>query len=1067
LGSTIHIIPNPSGCAPSAAMLACYQKLAQAPQSVLWLTPSDSAADVIVRQLAATGKPILSPNVLTIESFEQQLAERAGTSGMGRLQMLEEVVRAHAQRKKNSYFARVAQTRGFIQGCEGLIDELDSVGITPGAFAAACRERGPKLAACAEMYSAIHAHSDAGQSDKFGVSSEIERAFPPSILAVFLSGFTSFTPREWQLVEAIAARAELWIALPKIDDRRPEAFVTVIDTRERLKGIGILTVHDCPAVDRPVGLAHLDRHLFGSAVDPLGDATGLRIIEAPGALGEARQVARHIRSLLAANVRPDAIIVTARVLHHSFDLLSEVFDEYGIPVELDGRAPVLRNSAVATLLRALRLPEDGWPFAGLTALLRSTYFRPVWPGSSPDAARRSESLLRLLGVPRQRDAYLRAIHLWSETPPVGLEDEQAEESRRQRKAKLAAHFRPFLERFFQAWDGLPANAGMHSFAVAMRQFARDIGLETAAADTTADCRALNAFWAGLDSLDGPPISREVFLRRLHMLAADIELPRSSRTAGRVRIMPPEEVRHLTCEYLFVLGLGEKSFPCLTPPESLLDDVDRMQLRAAGLPFPDPNARLGREQLLFLELVGRPQRELILSYAAVDAKGQPLLPGTFLRAVRECFTAGAIVVEHQKMLIEGDLTREPLSAAEARSQFADGIHGAGDGPTGHPDLPRALCQNLQWAREVAAARFHSKDYDRYDGWLNHPVARAAVADRFGSHKVFSPTALEGFVACPFRFFLDQVLRLEELEEPGEEVEHTRRGAAYHRALSRLHLKLSAADPQMTRTPLPDRIGTELRNEIDVAVQEYAQRAPSPAARKLWELEGKRLHRSATKYADHWEGFLDPWRKAGAALDPRLLEADFGLPAAGAQVQGAVVAESREPLVLTIGDVEVRIGGRIDRVDIAELKGELGFWIIDYKTGRAASYTAAELARFEKLQLPLYALAVERVFFPGRKARPLGLAYWLVTDTGPKTVSHNARQALGWLNDPKKWSAFRKQLEEWVATVVGRIRDGHFPLAPRSDHCTQTCSFGHVCRISQSRNVGKTWDLPLPGADKKSQ
>src|SRR5947209_5275258 len=88
-------------------------------------------------------------------------------------------------------------------------------------------------------------------------------------------------------------------------------------------------------------------------------------------------------------------------------------------------------------------------------------------------------------------------------------------------------------------------------------------------------------------------------------------------------------------------------------------------------------------------------------------------------------------------------------------------------------------------------------------------------------------------------------------------------------------------------------------------------------------------------------------------------------------------------------------------------------------------------------------------PGAARRPLGLAYWLVTDKGPKTVLP-ARQMVGWLSDPKKWAVFRQQLEEWVAKVVGRIREGHFPLAPRKENCTETCSFGQVCRITQSRN-----------------
>jgi len=186
-----------------------------------------------------------------------------------------------------------------------------------------------------------------------------------------------------------------------------------------------------------------------------------------------------------------------------------------------------------------------------------------------------------------------------------------------------------------------------------------------------------------------------------------------------------------------------------------------------------------------------------------------------------------------------------------------------------------------------------------------------------------------------------------------------------------------------------------------------------------------------------------------LSPHLVEAGFGLPPEDGKNKPA------GPLIVSVGGVEIRIGGRIDRVDIAELDGELGFWVIDYKTGRATSYTSTSLDRLEKMQLTLYALAVEKVFFPGRKARPLGLAYWLVTDTGPKGVL--PRRAMAWLSDPGAWTRFRDQLESWVATIVGRLREGRFPLAPLKDNCTDTCPFGQMCRISQSRNTGKVWDL----------
>ena len=72
----------------------------------------------------------------------------------------------------------------------------------------------------------------------------------------------------------------------------------------------------------------------------------------------------------------------------------------------------------------------------------------------------------------------------------------------------------------------------------------------------------------------------------------------------------------------------------------------------------------------------------------------------------------------------------------------------------------------------------------------------------------------------------------------------------------------------------------------------------------------------------------------------------------------------------------------------------------------------------------------------------------------------KAALAWLANPEAWATFRKQLEAWVALLATHIRAGDFPLAPRSEHCTDTCSFGPVCRIAQSRNTGKVFELELP-------
>src|SRR5581483_6762710 len=208
----------------------------------------------------------------------------------------------------------------------------------------------------------------------------------------------------------------------------------------------------------------------------------------------------------------------------------------------------------------------------------------------------------------------------------------------------------------------------------LKAFADDTGLSLAAKADPADAGGLGRFWRELDRWAKAeagvrrPVRAERFARVLGSLASVPCRGRSPRGAGRVRLLSAERAAGLDCDYLLLTGLGEGSWPDLSAPESLLDDAERERLRKAGFGLPDPAARLGSEQHLFLELVSAPRKGLFLSYPAVDEQGQPLLPSSFLRDVRACFPAGAIPTTRQRMLIEGYLTQEPMSAAELRVQW---------------------------------------------------------------------------------------------------------------------------------------------------------------------------------------------------------------------------------------------------------------------------------------------------------------------------------------------------------------------------------------------------------------
>jgi ATP-dependent helicase/DNAse subunit B len=1065
--ATVHLLVGPAGSGKTATLIERARAVLRLdPGAVLWLAPTHRALGELRSRLVgaggACGLRLRTFADLAADVLDGERPTRPLSAAQQRL-LVEELVSDLAARGRLVHFSTVHDTVGFASGLLGLLHELQSAGVSAGDFARAAGQQagedgaGRKDRECARLYACYlqelrrRGRHDSTDRERRAAEELARGGLVDDMRCLVVDGFSDFTPGQHALLAALAGRTEeMWISLlDEPGEERAELFARPQTTRRHFEQ-GPATLHApeaSPGPALPAGLAHLARQLFRPLrrIEVSPHADGLALIEAPGLLGEVRLVARRIKTLLLEGVAAGDILVTAREIGPYADLLREVLSEHAVPFELEGSDSLLGQPAVALLLRALRLPEEDFPFASVTALLRSTLFRPDWPeaAGSADVPARAEALLRLLGEPRGRDAYLSAVARWAERALPGLEDEAAEESRRARIHELAVECQAFLRRFFAAFDGAPARASPAEHAAWLRRFADDLGIAAAALAHERDRLAWEALWAEVaawQDLSSQPIDRRTFARRLAALAASAGLPRSAAGPGRVRALSASQARHLKSDHSFILGMGERGFPRLGGPPSLLDDADREELARAGLSL--PAATLSDEMLLFYQVACGARRELVLSYPAVDERGQEMLPGSFLLAVRDCFAEGAIPVERRRMLIERYAEDLPLCPAEYRVRVAAAW------PDGSRRLPDDLRASLAGAALVAQQRFRQRDLGCYEGLFQDPLLIEWVGKQFGPERVFSPTALEDYVACPFRFFLGHVLHLDALEEPTEEIEVTRRGMAFHRALARLHSRLR---DKGVHEPTPE-VREEVLREIGAAIDEDVARAPSPASKELWRLEGQRLLRLAGKYPSHWAAFVEPWLKRGVRPRPHLFEVDFGLPVPEGQAP-------TDPLVIRVEQVEVRISGRIDRVDLATLDEGVGFWIIDYKTGRSSHYTGTDLAQYRRLQLTLYALAAETVLLAGQNARPLGLAYWLVGEGGAKVALPGRAPAL-WHEDAKRWPAVRERLQQWVATLVQHIRRGAFPLAPRSENCTQTCPYGRVCRITQARGVGKSWELPLP-------
>jgi hypothetical protein len=107
----------------------------------------------------------------------------------------------------------------------------------------------------------------------------------------------------------------------------------------------------------------------------------------------------------------------------------------------------------------------------------------------------------------------------------------------------------------------------------------------------------------------------------------------------------------------------------------------------------------------------------------------------------------------------------------------------------------------------------------------------------------------------------------------------------------------------------------------------------------------------------------------------------------------------------------------------------------------------------VQLPLYAMAVERLLFENNEVGLLDVGYWGLKGKGYKPIVF------------KEWDEVRRSLVERVFQVIHRLRSGEFIVEPRKDHCETYCEYRSVCRIRQVRAAAKSGEAgPTVSAEK---
>jgi ATP-dependent helicase/nuclease subunit B len=417
--------------------------------------------------------------------------------------------------------------------------------------------------------------------------------------------------------------------------------------------------------------------------------------------------------------------------------------------------------------------------------------------------------------------------------------------------------------------------------------------------------------------------------------------------GHVYAVPLERAGYSQRQNLYVLGLDEGSFPGRGIEDPILLDDERGDL-SGGLP--QRRTRPGARVWQLVRALGMaPGRVTLMSRRRSLADGSEYYPSAIFQQLTDQFgrdPEGEPIVPFLPPPGELALTdTETLLAARRCVGFTGEVE--------------QLFPELVAGRQARQAR-EQPALTRFDGWLGRGVVELDPAN---GKITQSATRLEKLVQCPYRYFLQHVLRVEAPEEVLEDATRWLHPLDFGKLLHAVLCDFMKALQDKGELPDQDRHAALLQRLLEEQIEAYKKRIPV-LHEAAYQSDRQRLERSA-------QIFLAA-ESAQTDVEPVGFEVSFGF----GRDEGLNVPD---PILLHLnGRIQIRLRGFIDRVDRV---GE-NYRIWDYKTGSASTYSEERLLGVGSyLQWALYAYALDEILRRKKeKGRVVESGYFFTSDRG---------------------------------------------------------------------------------------
>jgi len=507
--------------------------------------------------------------------------------------------------------------------------------------------------------------------------------------------------------------------------------------------------------------------------------------------------------------------------------------------------------------------------------------------------------------------------------------------------------------------------------------------------------------------------------------------------GKVFVAPVEAARGLSFDAVFVPGMAERLFPRKIIQDPILSDRIRKKLDGRLTTNQD---RVAEERLALRIAMGAARDRVVLSFPRVDLEHGRQRVSSFyaLETIRAATGTLPSISDLDRQAQADRATRPGWPAPKDQMEAID-----------HAEFDLSIIDSLLDTDEAAAAgsaRFliesnphlarslrwrwmrYANNWTVADGlMIRKRVNRDAIEQHRLKNRSYSPTSLQAYASCPYRFFLQAIQRLSPREESEaiERLDPLQRGALIH------DIQFQTLTALRDRHMLPvtelelGQANEVLAEAVGKVGESYRDRL-APAIDRVWNDAVTAIHADLREWlyrmSQDKSGYV-PWR----------FELSFGLTG----IDRADEHSQPEPIDVEAG---FRLRGCIDLI---ERNAQGALRVVDHKTGRVRIPQGAIIAGGESLQPLLYGLVTQVLF---EDAPSVSAELYYCTSAGTFETRGFDFQ------DNAKLIAARL-----AETIDESIQRGQLPAAPKEGAC-QYCDFTSICGHQEEYRTERKPDIP---------